>query len=389
MERAGTGSVDLVAIDLNAVEAARAVRTAWDAGEAVFLIDPQLPDAAKTSLLWRVRPTAIIDGAGRRSVQGIPAEVDTAAVVLTSGTDANPKAVALTRSGMRAMATAYSSMLAVDDNDRWLAALPLTGVAGLAILARSYATGVPAVIHDRYTTSAVAHAAETREASIVSLVPTALARLLDAGAPLDRFRRIVVGGAPLPDRLAERAAAAGVQPVRSYGLTETWGGFALDGLPIDGAQVRVLQDGEIEVAGPMVMAGYRLDREATGDALRDGWLATGDLGSWDGTTLVVHGRKGDRIITGGVNVSPAAVERVLLSDPGIADAAVIGAPDEEWGERVVAYIVPVNPTEVPTLEHLRQLVKTHLSAANAPREVHPMTRIPRNNAGKLVRRELR
>jgi O-succinylbenzoic acid--CoA ligase len=307
---------------------------------------------------------------------------------MTSGTDADPKAVALTRAGMSAMATAYSSALGVADDDRWLAALPLAGVAGLAILARSYVTGVPAVVHDRYAGSAVAHAAETDEASIVSLVPTALARLLDAEAPLDRFRRIVVGGAPLSDGLAQRAKALGVQIVTSYGLTETWGGFTLDRLPIDGAQVRLSSDGEIEVAGPMVMHGYRLDREATRDALRDGWLATGDLGDWDGTTLAVTGRKGDRIITGGVNVSPAAVERVLLTDPGIVDVAVVGAPDEDWGERVVAYVVPANPAEVPSLEQLRTLVKAHLPAANAPQEIHPTSRIPRNNAGKLVRRDL-
>ena len=388
MVDATSGPVELVAVDLAGEDAARAITACWDAGEAVFVVDPSLPDAAKSALFWQVRPTSLQDGQGRRSLRGTPAAPDTAAVVMTSGTDADPKAVALTRTGMEAMAAAYSSAIDVTEADRWLAALPLTGVAGLAIVARSYVTGVPAVIHEGYATTAVAHAAQTDEASIVSLVPTALRRLLDSGAAVDRFRVIIVGGAPIPDALKAKAQAAGARIVSSYGLTETWGGFALNRRPIQGAEVRIADDGEIEVSGPMVMAGYRLDREATADAFNDGWLATGDIGTWDGTEVTVTGRKRDVIITGGVTVSPAAVERVLRTDPGIVDAAVVGKADDEWGERVVAYIVPSNPAHVPSLDHLRDLVKEHLPPANAPREIHPVAKIPRNQAGKIVRRDL-
>jgi O-succinylbenzoic acid--CoA ligase len=388
MTTAPDAGIELVAIDLTGADAARAVRRCWDADEAVVVINAALPDAAKSALLWQIRPTSVIDSRGRRSLRGVPAEPGTAAVVMTSGTGADPKAVTLTRPGMQAMAIAYSGALGVTERDRWLVALPLTSVAGLAIIARSYVTGVGVEIQNGFDTNAVARAAIHEAASVASLVPTALARLLDAGAPIDRFRTIVIGGAPLPDRLRARAEAAGAHLVTSYGLTETWGGFSLDGRPMDAAEVRIAGDGEIEVSGPMVMRGYRLDREATADVLRDGWLSTGDLGSWDEDGLAVTGRKDDRILTGGVTVSPAAVERILLTDPAIVDAAVVGAPDEEWGERVVAYIVPANPADVPNLDDIRALVKLHLPVANAPRQVHPVSRIPRNPAGKVMRRKL-
>ncbi len=380
--------IDLVAVDLAGPDAARAIRDCWDAREAVVVIDPALTEAAKFAVLRRLRPTGIIDSRGRRAMRGSPVPAGTAAVVVTSGTAATPKAVTLTRAGMETMAVGYSSMIGASGSDVWLAALPLTGVAGLAILARSYVTDVPAVVHDRFVSDHVARSAERHEASIVSLVPTALRRLLDAGAPLHHFRVVLVGGAPFPNTLRDCATAAGVTVVGTYGLTETWGGVALDGQLIGGAQAQIADDGEIEIAGPMVMSGYRLDPEATRDVFRDGWLRTGDLGTFTDDRLVVTGRRGDMIITGGVNVSPAAVEAALLTHAGIVDAAVVGAADEEWGERVVAYVVPADPAAVPSLEDVRALVKTELAAAAAPQELHPVSRIPRNASGKVVRRDL-
>jgi O-succinylbenzoic acid--CoA ligase len=388
MTSPSAAEADLVAIDLAGRDAATAIRSCWDDGDAVIVLDSALPDAAKSAVLWQVRPTAVIGATGRRRLDGTPVAAGTAAVVMTSGTATDPKGVVLSRRAMQTMAEGYSTAIGANASDRWLAALPLSGVAGLAIVARSYVTGVPALIHDRYRADAVMRAAEQREATIVSVVPTALARLLDREAPLDRFRVVLVGGAPLPDPLRRRAVDAGVPIVTTYGMTETWGGFALDGIPIADTDVRVGTDGEIQVAGAVVMDGYRLDPVATSDALVDGWLRTGDVGTWDGVRVEVTGRATDRIISGGVSVSPAAVERVLVAHPAVADAAVVGAADPEWGERVVAYIVPVDPVNVPGLDALRDHVKSRLHPANAPREVHPVSQIPRNAAGKIVRRNL-
>lgn len=379
----------LVAIALSGEPAADAVRQAWDDGEAVFPVNMGASLEARSASLSRVRPTAVIDDAGRRRLTGLPVDAGWAAVVETSGTGATPRPVALTRRGMEAMALGYSAAIGAAPADRWLAALPLSGVAGLAIVARSYVTGVPIAVRSPFDAGAVAAAAGT-DGSIVSLVPTALGRLLDAGAPLDRFRVVLVGGGPVPAAMIEQARQRGVNVVTTYGMTETWGGFALDGVPIRGAGVRIGQGAEIEVAGPMVMAGYHRDAEASADVFTsDGWFRTGDAGTWDGRVVRVTDRLRDLIISGGVNVSPTAVEVALAELDTIADVCVAGCADPEWGEAVTAFVVPADAAQPPTLAELRAAAKERLPDAWAPRRLELVPEIPRNAAGKPLRRALR
>ena len=180
---------------------------------------------------------------------------------------------------------------------------------------------------------------------------------------------MIVGGAPCPPALRARAERAGVRVVDAYGMTETWGGWALDGRPIAGADARVAAaDGELEVRGAMVMRGYRLDPIQTAAVLApDGWLATGDVGVIDDDGIVrVVDRKKDLVITGGINVSPTEVEGVLSHHPDIRDVCIVGAPDDEWGERVVAYVVPAEAGTPPSLEQLRAFGREQLSAAKLP-----------------------
>jgi O-succinylbenzoic acid--CoA ligase len=380
--------IGLVAIALSGQPAADAIRQVWDLGEAVFPVHMDASPDARSAAVARVRATAIIDGSGRRSLAGLPVATGCAAVVETSGTGAAPRPVALPRSGMEAMAGAYSAAIDAGPGDRWLAALPLSGVAGLAMLARSYVTGVPITVHPAFAADAVAAAAGSN-GSIVSLVPTALGRLLDAGAPLDRFRVVLVGGGPVPAALLERAQRHGVRVVTTYGMTETWGGFALDGVPIRGARVRIGTGDEIEVAGPMVMTGYHHDPAATASAFTgDGWFRTGDAGRWDGHRVRVTDRLRDLVISGGVNVSPTAVEAALVELDTIADVCVAGCADPEWGEAVTAFVVPADAARPPTLAELRAAAKGHLPDAWAPRRVELVDVIPRNAAGKPLRRKL-
>ena len=245
-------------------------------------------------------------------------------------------------------------------------------------------------MHDTFDIERVAASPRTEGTSIVSLVPTALHRMLDAGAPLHEFRRVVVGGAPCPAPLRARAEACGVRVVDAYGLSETWGGFALDGVPIAGADVRLADDGEILVRGAMVMRGYRLDAARTDEVLtRDGWLHTGDVGALDDGRVRVVERLKDLVITGGVNVSPTEVEGVLMASPGVEDVCVVGVPDEEWGERVVAFVVPSEGGAAPSVDELRAFARPQLSAAKLPREVRVVEVIPRTASGKPLRRVLR
>jgi O-succinylbenzoic acid--CoA ligase len=368
---------ELVAVAGAGRELADAARRLWDDGKAVLALNPKLARRELDLLLERLQP-------GR-----VPVAADTAAVVVTSGTAGEPKGAELTRPGMEAMGRGYSDGLDAGPGDRWLACLPLHHVASLAIVARSYVTGVPCTVHDTFDVARVAASPRTDDTSIVSLVPTALRRMLDAGAPLHEFRRVIVGGAPCPASLRARAEARGIRVVDAYGLSETWGGFALDGIPIAGADVRLTDDAEILVRGAMVMRGYRLDATRTGEVLTpEGWLHTGDVGTIDDGRLRVVERLKDVVITGGVNVSPTEIEGVLLTSPAVRDVCVVGMPDDEWGERVVAFVV-ASAGATPTVDDLRAHARGQLSAAKLPREVRLVDVIPRTASGKPLRRLLR
>jgi O-succinylbenzoic acid--CoA ligase len=355
----------LVTVRRPAGEAAATIRAAWDAGDAVLVLDPRAPDAEVAAILARMRPA-----------EGV--EPDVVAVVVTSGTAGAPKGVELTWEGLAASATAVARALEVEEGDRWLACLPLHHVAGLAVLGRAWSSGTPATVLDGFDVAAVAAA----DATLVSLVPTMVRRLRDAGADLGRFRRILLGGGPVHER--------GPNIVATYGLTETWGGVVHDGHPLVGVELSIGDRGEILVRAPMVMKRYRLAPEDTMAAFTgDGRLRTGDAGEIDADgCLRVVDRLRDLIITGGVNVGPSEVEAVLASHPGVADVCVAGAPDPEWGERVVAYVVPRHPTAPPALPELRAFAADRLSAPKLPREVVITAAIPRTPGGKPLRRLL-
>jgi O-succinylbenzoic acid--CoA ligase len=309
---------------------------------------------------------------------------------MTSGTTAGPKAVELTAAGLQAAGAGCNAALGVDADDRWLVCLPLHHVAGLAILARAAVGGQAVIVHPSFDVAAVASAPRRDDTTLVSVVPTMLGRLLDAGAPLHEYRHVVVGGATLAPALRQRAETAGVPVVDAYGLSETWGGFVLDGFPIPGAEVDVGPDAEIRVRGPMILRGYRFDPDATDAALdAEGWFRTGDVGDWgEDRRLRLVDRRHDLVITGGVNVSPTAVETVLADHPDVADVCVTGTPDPHWGERVVAFVVPHAGGSVPTVDALRTFGRDRLRGPELPRQVVEVEAIPRTAGGKPQRRRL-
>jgi o-succinylbenzoate---CoA ligase len=380
---------DLLAVLLPRPAAATAIVRAWEAGRAVLPVDPAAPAPELRRVLDSLRPTHLLDRDGVVALpDGEPVEEGVAAVVATSGTTGVPKGVELTAAGIEASSLAVSAALRAGADDRWLACVGLHAVAGLAIVARAWHTGASLEVHDRFDAGAVARAA-AGDATLVSVVPTMLARLLDAGAGLERFRCVLLGGAPAPAELVERATVQGVTVVRTYGLTETFGGVAHDGHPLEGVELAIAGDGEITVRGPMLLRRYRRDPAATRAALRDGWLHTADLGRIgpDGR-LRVLGRRDDLVITGGVSVHPSEVEAVLARHPEVEDVAVGGAPDPEWGQRLVAYVVPRDRLEPPTLATLRAFARERLSAPKAPRELVLVEGLPRTASGKILRRRL-
>lgn len=386
-----TGSNDsqLVAILLPAPAAVDAIRREWDHDHAVAVLDPRAPETTRT--LEALAPTHVVDADGRRTISGGRPAGGPGAVVATSGTTGTPRFVELPMTALRASALAVHHALAVDPAaDRWLACVPIHAIAGLAIVARSHLNGTPLDVHANFDVDAVARAAG--RCSLVSLVPTTLDRLLDHDpTAASRFRCVLLGGAPIPAELRGRATAAGVPLVTTWGLTETGGGCVHDGHPLAGVDVDLASEsGEVLVRGAVVMRGYRGIADDD-DTWRNGWLRTGDVGRWtaDGRLDVVDRIK-DLVITGGVNVSPVTIERAYQPFASIADIAIIGATDADWGERVVACIVPVDRAAPPSLETLRDLGRgAGLRDAELPRELRLVTGIPRTPGGKILRRALR
>jgi O-succinylbenzoic acid--CoA ligase len=216
-----------------------------------------------------------------------------------------------------------------------------------------------------------------------SLVPTQLRRLIDAGVDLTTYDGVLVGGAALSPDLRDRALAAGVPVVTTYGMSETCGGCVYDGEPLGGVDVVLGDDGRVSIGGPVVFVGYRLRPDLTARALVDGRHLTQDLGRWtaDGR-LEVLGRVDDVVVTGGVNVAAAMVERVLNGHPGVAVCAVVGVADPEWGQRVVAVVQPVDAAAPPTVEELRAFAAGRLDPAALPREVVTLGMLPVLASGK-------
>ncbi len=385
---------ELVAIDLAGGPAfVRAVRQAWDDGDAILPIDQRLPAPARRDLLAAARPHVLVAASGSPDRPGPhdagarhrlhpgapPVDEGDALVVATSGTTGAPKLVVHARSAIEAHARAVHAFLSVDpDRDRWLACLPLAHLGGLGVVLRSILTDTPLDVRPAFDAAEVADAPARLGTTLVSLVPTALDRV-DATA----FRWVVLGGSADP---VPRPANV----VHTYGSTETGGGVVYGGVPLDGVEVRVAADGAIAVRGPVLARGRRSPDGSVAPLVDgDGWLATGDRGAWaaDGR-LEVHGRADDLIVTGGENVWPAPVEATLGRHPSVAEVAVVGRPDPEWGQRVVAVVVPTDPAAPPSLEDLRRHVRAELAASAAPRQLVLVTSLPRTALGKIRRGEL-
>ncbi len=294
-------------------------------------------------------------------------------MVATSGTTGEAKGVVLSHDAVAASAQATTARLGVDPHrHRWLGCLPLNHVGGLSVVTRALLTGTPVTILPRFDIDAVLAAAG--QDVFVSLVTTTLRRV---GAA--RFHTVVLGGSTPPADLEPNV-------VTTYGLTETGSGVVYDGIPLAGVDVALdRQTQEIRLRGPMLLRGYR---DGTPALDQDGWFATGDSGQIepDGR-LRVFGRMADMIITGGENVWPAVVEAALRHHPGVAEVAVAGRPDPEWGQQVVAWVRPTASSSPPTLPELRTVVAEHVAPFAAPRRLVLVKVLPKTALGK-VRRDL-
>ena len=348
-----------------------AVRACLD-GAAPLAVFPSGPSAVEDAARVALRPEE-------------PVEAGADLLVITSGSTGRARAVLLSAAAIRASAEA--TLRRIGGPGSWLLALPASAMGGLQVLCRSALGGrPPAVLERGEPLGRALGRLPAGERRYTSLVPTQLRRYLDTEPDaLLAFDAVLVGGAATDPGLLDRARRAGVAVITTYGMTETAGGCVYDGRPLDGVRVRAGADG-VELAGPVLALGYRLDPAATEAAFRDGWFRTRDAGRLEENgRLTVSGRLDDVVISGGVKVAPAAVEAALREHPDVADAVVFGRPDDEWGQRVVAAVVPASRAE-PDLAALRTWVTERLGAPAAPRELHTIAAVPALHTGKPDRR---
>ena len=295
-------------------------------------------------------------------------------VVETSGSTGRPKRVVLSRRAVLASVAATERRLG--GSGRWALVLPPSYVGGVQVIVRSLVAGHPPVLEG------------WGDAAYTSLVPTQLHRLLDSpvdAAALRAMQAVLLGGGPIDPALRSRAEGAGVRVVATYGSAETAGGCVYDGYALDGVAVAIGEGGRIRIGGPTLIDEYADDPALTAEVLVDGWFLTSDAGCLDEDgRLHVLGRLDDVVISGGVNVPTPAVAARLREHPSVREAEVLGLPDDEWGNRVVAFVVGDL-----SLDDARAWVAGVHPRSWAPREVVVLDALPLLANGKVDRMALR
>ncbi|WP_062347651.1 AMP-binding protein [Herbidospora yilanensis] len=341
---------------------AEAVAAALDGGgPAILPVAPSLPDRAVRALFDTLRPTHVTTPGGTSVLPGgVPAEDDTAVIIATSGSTGVPKGIELSARALLASARASLDRIGAGPGDRWLCCLPPSHVSGLQVITRALLCGTDPIVHESFDPEKVMAAG----ADHVSLVPTQLRRLPDVSA----FTTILLGGAPATADLKARHARI----FHTYGMTETCGGCVYDGRPLDNVDLKLDAEGRVMIAGPMLMNGHRL-----GPRLSGPWFTTSDLGEIDDGELRILGRADDVINTGGQKVVAGVVQNVLATHPKVREVVVVGRPDPEWGQIVVAVVAGE-----ATLEELRGHAKSELPAYAAPKALVQVTALPLLPNGK-------
>jgi o-succinylbenzoate---CoA ligase len=386
LQERGVGAGDRVALEIeDRVEFIIALHACLLLGAPAVPIDLRLSESERK--VRRRGSVVVLDSVppGRDPLpmdSGRDLREDAVATVMhTSGTTSEPKAIELSYGNWLAGALGSAVALGLDVDERWLCPMPLTHVGGLSIPIRSTIYATTAVLHPRFDTEAVLTALmePSQRISLVSLVPTMLDRLLEAGLrEPPKLRWALLGGGPIAPDLLQRARAAGVPVAPTYGMTEACSQIATFGWPLPGVEI-CTRDGEVLVRGATVAAGALSG---------DGWLHTGDLGEFDERRrLHITGRRAETIVSGGENVAPAEVEAVLLEHPAVSDAGVFGRTDPEWGEAVVAIVV-LRDGANPDPEELRGFCGERLASFKVPKAISFAPELPRTVSGKLLRRRL-
>jgi len=394
-------------------------------GASVLLVDAELEPSLRhipmkhRIVLGTASDPQLFLRAGARPRLGVSDENATASINYTSGTTARPKGVQLTHRNLWLNAVTFGWHLGLNERDVYLHTLPTFHCNGWGMPYALTAMGCRQIVIRKIDGEEILKRVEAEGVTIFNCAPAVMAAVLDAaGARRQRGVdvpgrgrvRVVIAGAPPPSKTIERIETElGWEFIQIYGLTETaplltmnrapaeWGGLAAAerarrlsraGVPAVGVRMRVDEEGEVLARSNHVFEGYWNQPEETAKAIVDGWFHTGDGGYGDGAYITISDRKKDVIITGGENVSSIEVEDCLFQHPAVAEAAVIGVPDEKWGETIKALVV-LRPGATATERELIEHCRARMAHYKCPTSVEVREALVRTATGKLQKFKLR
>lgn len=359
---------NLVALEMPIGEPlVQAIKSCAQAGEAFCVIDPSTPPRRRAELLSTLKPTVVQDSSGHREPHsGEPVDDGDGAVVITSGSSGSPKAAVLTWDALVASARLTTEALRRDGDQVWLAAIPAVHIGGLAVILRGVLGGARLIFDTSITEGPL------RGATHVSLVRTQLQRFETA-----HFQCVLLGGGAPPKDVAANVTT-------TWGMTETGSGVIYDGIALPGVDLAVL-DGELLVQSPTLLRTYRdRSRPSVSHQGRDDWFPTGDAASIDDGVVTIHGRLEYVINSGGEKIWPEDLENLFVDIPGLQDVAVVGRPDQEWGQ-VATVLAVTNRDAAAVLDQCRAIAREHLGRWAQPKAIEIVSSIPRTPNGKVVR----
>lgn len=373
----------LVGIDMPlSSEFVSALQNIWHAGDCAFPIDQRLAHTQKVKLVSEFGVQELVTADGRSIIEHHESHVaeDDAVIFTTSGSSGVPKGVIHTHDTLRANANIVAQYFGGTSSMHWLACLPPSHVGGFGVISRALHWGCKLTAISQFDSAEVEGLARSG-ITHTSLVATALGRINP-----ELFENVLLGGAQPPTTLPANVTT-------TYGLTETMGGVVYNRTALTGIEISISVDDEILVRGPVLMNRYYQPvhlPKLSHPIDNEGWLHTGDLGNMSpNNQLSVIGRRSELIISGGENIWPEVVEAALANHPDVGDVCVVGVDDQEWGQRVVAFIVPKQSSVTHTLTEWRGFVAESLPRYMAPRQVVITQRIPRSALGKPQRQALR
>ncbi len=363
------------------------VFSSWNNGDAVVIIPSSYPRSLIDTSIIRCDPSDVHDlvsGEMYRRELAIVETPDLAAVVLTSGTTANPKPVELSFASMKTSTDALYAMCDLSSDDVWLCCLPPYYIAGLAIFARCFSTGSTLVFHEHFDVARVADSLKNESVTAISLVSSQLHKLLDAKINLSGLRTVLVGGSTVRSELIDACSQHGIEIHQTYGMTETWGGICHDGILFDNTQARISDD-LIELSTTSLMSGYRHDYSGTlARFTPDGWFRTFDRGKIQDGRLHVLGRNDDVINSGGIKVDPLSLEAKVHALYPEHSLVVCATPHENLGSCVTLCFYS-STSDLPVLEDIRKRLIESMPSTHLPLRLATIDQLPISETGKVKR----